>query len=192
LEFTTTSQTNEIDQLETDIANNASNIVAINNSFTATTDLLRTDLNSETTNRTSADSSLQSNIDSEAATRLASDNTLQSNIDAEKVLRENADVILQANIDSEVLSRTLDVSGINASISSEISARFTANALLQSNIDAESTARTVSILAESTRALASEGVLQSNTIYWIIIVLLVICITANIFMRPFSLFKISS
>jgi len=58
LQTTTTSQANEINQLESDISTNASNIVAINNSFTATTDLLRTDLNSEIADRTSADTTL--------------------------------------------------------------------------------------------------------------------------------------
>jgi len=106
LQTTTTSQAAEIDTLETDIAYNASNIVAINNSFTSTTDLLRTDLTSETTNRTNADSTLQSNIDSEAATRLANDNTLQSNIDSEAATRLANDNTLQSNLDAEALSRT--------------------------------------------------------------------------------------
>jgi len=43
LQSTTNSQADEINQLESDISTNASNIVAINNSFTATTDVLRTD-----------------------------------------------------------------------------------------------------------------------------------------------------
>ena len=44
LENVTNIQSKEISTLEDDISNNASRIVAINNSFTATTDKLKTDL----------------------------------------------------------------------------------------------------------------------------------------------------
>ena len=162
LQSTTTSQAAEIDTLETDIANNASNIVAINNSFTSTTDLLRTDLTSEISNRTNADSTLQSNIDSEAATRLASDNTLQDNIDAEKVLRENADSTLQTNIDNEASTRTTNDNTLQDNIDAEKVLRENADIQLQSNIDAESTARVTAVLSEETRALSAESTLNTK------------------------------
>jgi len=141
LQSTTTSQANEIDQLETDIANNASNIVAINNSFTSTTDLLRTDLTSEISNRSNADSTLQTNIDSEASTRLANDTTLQTNIDSEATLRTNADNTLQTNIDNEATTRTTNDNTLQSNIDSEAATRLADDNTLQSNIDAESLAR---------------------------------------------------
>ena len=118
LQSTTTSQANEINHLETDIANNASNIVAINNSFSATTDLLRTDLNSEITNRTSADTTLQANIDAESAARVLDISGVNDSIATEITNRTNADTLLQSNIDAEALART------------------NADTNLQSNIDA--------------------------------------------------------
>jgi len=118
LQSTTTSQANEINHLETDIANNASNIVAINNSFSATTDLLRTDLNSEITNRTSADTTLQANIDAESAVRVLDISGVNDSIATEITNRTNADTLLQSNIDAEALART------------------NADTNLQSNIDA--------------------------------------------------------
>ena len=47
LENVTNIQSKKISALEDDISNNASRIVAINNSFTATTDKLKTDLKNE-------------------------------------------------------------------------------------------------------------------------------------------------
>ena len=49
LENVTNIQSKEISTLEDDISNNASRIVAINNSFNATTDKLKTDLKNEST-----------------------------------------------------------------------------------------------------------------------------------------------
>jgi len=162
LQSTTTSQANEIDQLETDIANNASNIVAINNSFTSTTDLLRTDLDSEISNRIAGDTTVQLNLDNEAATRLANDNTLQDNIDAEKVLRENADSTLQTNIDNEASTRTTNDNTLQDNIEAEEVLRENADTQLQSNIDSEASLRAAAVLSEENRAVSAESTLNTK------------------------------
>ena len=69
LENVTNIQSKEISTLEDDISNNASRIVAINNSFTATTDKLKTDLKNEIQNRDDADIMIQLNISEESKKR---------------------------------------------------------------------------------------------------------------------------
>ena len=66
LENVTNIQSKEISTLEDDISNNASRIVAINNSFTATTEKLKTDLKNEIQNRNDADIMIQLSISEES------------------------------------------------------------------------------------------------------------------------------
>ena len=69
LENVTNIQSKEISTLEDDISNNASRIVAINNSFTVTTDKLKLDLKNEIQNRDDADIMIQLNISEESKKR---------------------------------------------------------------------------------------------------------------------------
>ena len=69
LENVTNIQSKEISTLEDDISHNASRIVAINNSFTATTDKLNTYFKNEIQNRDDADIMIQLNISEESKKR---------------------------------------------------------------------------------------------------------------------------
>jgi hypothetical protein len=81
IQSTTNSQADEINQFESDISNNSLNIIAINNSFTNTTDLLRTNLNSEISNRTSADTILENSINDLQLITASHTNQISSNDD---------------------------------------------------------------------------------------------------------------
>jgi len=162
LETTTLSQAGEIDVLETDIATNSSRITNINNAFTATTDQIKLDLATETTNRTSADTTLQANIDAEALARTNADTTLQSNIDAEAATRLANDNTLQSNLDAEALARTNSDSLLQGNIDSEASTRLANDTTLQTYIDSEASARAAAVLAEENRALSAESTLNTK------------------------------
>lgn len=115
-------------------------------------DGIKTDLETEITNREEADKQLQANIDAEATARQQADQQLQDNIDAEEAAREAADTQLQNNIDAEeaarqaadeTLQKNIDAEAAarEAAVSAEATARDNADKQLQANIDAEEEAR---------------------------------------------------
>ena len=131
LENVTNIQSKEISTLEDDISNNASRIVAINNSFTATTDKLKTDLKNEIQNRDDADIMIQLNISEESKKRYhaimaeeirainseinldnmikTAQDTLKQSIEDESKLRTESLIKLENNIIEEVKTMHNDI-----------------------------------------------------------------------------------
>ena len=112
-------------------------------------------INSEATNRTTADTTLQNNIDTEASVR--------TNVDtAESQARVAADSTLQTNIDNETSSRTSADLTLQANINNEANSRSDADTILQNNIDAEALGRTNADTTESNFRSAADIILQNN------------------------------
>jgi hypothetical protein len=107
---------------------------------------LNASLTTETANREAADTVLQSNIDAEEASRIAGDSDLQSQIDS-----NDTDI---SNLDSDV--------GAVSSLATTATTVVGAINEVHSELDAEVIRAVSAENAEETRALAAEGVLQSN------------------------------
>ncbi len=93
-------------------------------------------LSSETSARTTADTTLQSNIDTEASTRESADAALQSKIEAETSDRTSADAVLQGAINSEASDRESADTALQGKIEAESTARSDADTSLGERIDA--------------------------------------------------------
>jgi hypothetical protein len=150
------------------------------------TDLQTTDkttivaaINSENSERKSADTSLgtrinkeiddrkdevvrmESLVEAEETRAQGAETTLQSNINSEATTRSNADSTLQASIDSEASTRNTDDLALGARIDKEISDRITADSTLHATITGETTA---AILVETDRAKAAEDAERARAI----------------------------
>jgi len=120
-----------------------------------------TDLRAEEVARAAGDATLQSNIDAEATARANADTTLQNNIDAEETARIAGDAALQQQITDEVTRAT----GIEAGLRADVDANTQGVATNASAINVERTramaaeaANAQAIADEETRAQAAEAV----------------------------------
>lgn len=86
---------------------------------------LQTNIDNETTARTTADTTLQDNIDTEATTRAAADTVLQNNIDSEASTRAAADTDLRT-----------DIMAVASDLGTETTARIAADEGFETRIDA--------------------------------------------------------
>jgi len=102
-----------------------------------------------------AEATLTANLAQELLDRAAGDTALQGNIDAEEAARIAADGVLQGNIDALSSSAAAYRSGMETFFAGEL-------ATLQADVDQNEADADAAILAEETRALAAEGVLQGN------------------------------
>lgn len=84
---------------------------------------VQSNLTSEISRATGAESTLQTNITNEASARTAADGVLQTNINNEAAAREAGDVAIQSDIDAEVVRA-------QAAEAAEAAARIAADALL--------------------------------------------------------------
>lgn len=113
--------------------------------ITSNYNILDNKIDTETSNRTSADTTLQNNIDAEALTRQNADATLQNNINAEALARQNADVTLQDNIDA--LSDTVsdNYTDLDGKISDLTDTVNNNNTAINNKVDGINTTLTTSI-----------------------------------------------
>ena len=158
-----------------------SNVDGVASDLAAETAARITAVSNEATARISGDETLQSNLDAETAARIAAVSAeaeaRATAIDAEVSRATTAENAIAADLATEVTNRT------NA-VSTEADARIAGDATLQTALDAEVAARQNAITAESdartqaiaslqsdlntglsdeiARAIAAEGVLQSN------------------------------
>lgn len=113
--------------------------------ITSNYNILDNKIDTETSNRTSADTTLQNNIDAEALTRQNADATLQNNINAEALARQNADATLQDNIDAlsdTVSDNYTDLDGKISDLTTTVNDNDTA---INSKVDGINTTLTTSI-----------------------------------------------
>jgi hypothetical protein len=148
LENVTNIQSKEISTLEDDISNNASRIVAINNSFTATTDKLKIDLKNEIQNRDDADIMIQLNISEESKKRYHA-------IMAEEIRAINS----ENNLDN-MIKTAQDT--LKQSIEDESKLRNDSLSQLENSIKENSTNHSKSISSEQSRAINAETILDSK------------------------------
>lgn len=132
---TTMTQLNSTSQQLTSLSSEVKPAITTNSADIAT---LTSDLEQETSDRTTADLYLQnditnisSDLSAETTARQSADTTLQKNINSEASARVSADTTIQENIDE-----------INDNLTAETTARQTADTTLQKNIDNEASART--------------------------------------------------
>lgn len=130
---------------------------------------LETGLNTEISDRTSADNLLRDNIDAEVQNRTNADELLQDNIDAEVLRATTAEGTLTTNLGAEVTRATTAEGTLTTNLSNEVQRATTAEGTLQDNIDAEvlratnaEGTLTTNLGNEVTRATTAEGVLQGN------------------------------
>jgi hypothetical protein len=142
LENVTNIQSQEISTLEDDISKNASRIVAINNSFTATTDKLKLDLKNEKETRDDADIMIQLNISEESTKQYHA-------IMAEEARAINA----EKNLDS-MIKTAQDT--LNQSIEDESKLRNDSLNQLENSIKEDSTNHSKAISSEQSRAINAE------------------------------------
>ena len=107
---------NDINTLNTNVANNTTAISA------------------ETTARISADNTLTQSIATEAASRQSADTALNNSITTETSARQNADSVLQTQIDSEESARIAADNALQSSITTETANRTAADTALQDQI----------------------------------------------------------
>jgi hypothetical protein len=148
LENATNIQSKEIITLEDDISNNASRIVAINNSFTATTDKLKLDLKNEIQNRDDADIMIQSNISEESKKRYHA------------IMAEETRAINSENNVDNMIKTAQDT--LNQSIEDESKLRNYSLSQLENIVKEDSTNHSKSIMSEELRAINSETILDSK------------------------------
>lgn len=167
----------EIDTLNTNLQNEIDARIEGDTKLSNSLDELSNNLIQEVLNRQEQDSILQeqitsnyntldNKIDTEISNRTSADATLQDNINIETLARQNADTVLQNNINT--LSQTVadnntaindrvdetndavsnlsdtvtsNYNTLDSKINSEISSRTLADTVLQNNIDAEALAR---------------------------------------------------
>ena len=105
-------------------------------------------IDTEISNRTSADTTLQGNIDAEALARQNADTTLQNNIDELTQTVEDNNTAVNSRIDetNDTVSDLSDTvtsnyNTLDDKINTEISDRTSADTTLQNNIDAEASTR---------------------------------------------------
>ena len=111
-------------RLQQSIDSNTSRITNVEDSVT----VLRSDLNTEKSNRTVGDQTLQSNIDNLSATVNTNKQNAESLIASETALREDADSTLQGNINTtntnlaaEITRATTEETAIRSEMSTEFS-----------------------------------------------------------------------
>ncbi len=146
--------------LQTDVANNNAAVAAIlaqmtslqaalnaeiiargdsDNALQLEINSLLSQLQTEITNRTNADTQLRSDLNAEISARTSADATLTTNLNAEITARTNADTTLSNNLAAEVTARTnaitAEVTARTTAISNEATARAAGDATLQAEID---------------------------------------------------------
>ena len=95
------------------------------------------DLSTEVTNRSNADTTLQNNIDNEASARAHDDSTLSTqigtvanNLTSEQVIRNNTDTALSDRINTEITNRQSADGALSDSLTTEVNARQSADITL--------------------------------------------------------------
>lgn len=109
---------NDINVLNTAVANNVGAISAETTARISADNALDQSIDTEAATRQSADTSLGNQITSEASARLSGDNTLQSNITTEQSARIAADSLLQTSINTEATNRTAADTALQSQITS--------------------------------------------------------------------------
>lgn len=118
---------------------------------------LRTDLATESSGRTSADTALGNRIDAETSVRIGADNALGGRVDTEINARLSADATLGIRIDAEASARI-------AADTAEASTRLAADNALGTRIDAEAAARTAADVAFDKRLSFDEADLAEGVV----------------------------
>ena len=115
----------------------------------------KTELSTETTNRSNADTTLQTNIDNEAQTRLTNDNALYGDISAEATARETKDTELTNTLNTEIQDR-------KDAVNAEATARGNADSTLTTNLNKEIQDRVDAINGEITARSDADSALSGR------------------------------
>ena len=114
-------------------------------------DTVSTDLATEVTDRTAADTTLTTNLATEVTDRTSADTTLTTNLAIEVTDRTAADTVLTTNLATEVTDRTAADTLLTTNLATEVTDRIDANALI-----------TTSIATEVTDRIAGDTILTTN------------------------------
>ncbi|MFY0655390.1 MAG: hypothetical protein JXR12_01300 [Neptunomonas phycophila] len=168
---------NSLSELATALGEDPDFILTINTKVdtettraTAAENQIASDLSLETTRATTAESGLQTNIDAEVSGRQASDANLQTQIDAEVSARGSADTSFQTQIDNEISARTsadaTKVAKAGDAMTGFLTLHADPTAVLHAAskqyVDTAKAASDSALTAETSRATAAEGSLQTD------------------------------
>ena len=132
-------------------------------------DELETNLRTERTRATTAETLLQSNLDTEENNRINADNNLQSNLDTEEARAITAETLLQSNLDAEQL-RAETVEGSLNSLNTETKVNLVSavnelelnhNTYVSTNNTRSTTIEATAVIEETNRTNA-DNTLQAN------------------------------
>jgi hypothetical protein len=136
---------------------------------TAADTLLTTNLATEVTDRTAGDTLLTTNLATEVTDRTAADTVLTTNLATEVTDRTAADTVLTTNLATEVTDRTAADTLLTTNLATEVTDRTAADTVLTTNLATEVTDRTdanalitTSIATEVTDRIAGDTILTTN------------------------------
>ena len=132
-------------------------------------DTVSTDLATEVTDRTAADTTLTTNLATEVTDRTAADAVLTTNLATEVTDRTAADTLLTTNLATEVTDRTAADTVLTTNLATEVTDRTSADTTLTTNLAIEVTDRTAAdtvlttnLATEVTDRTAADTLLTTN------------------------------